>query len=314
MNQIKEDIILGKRGNERLVWVDWAKALAIVMMVLGHGTAPAIIIKYVYAFHMPAFFIISGYLYRPKSFHKVLKSFGIPILVFGFINYLFSFYVNLRAEGDSMLSFKTLLLIPLSFPGFWFIRTLFLARVISGDIIKKKYDLFIPILAVLSILTIICIEIGVINDLPRWLFDLVHSYPFFVIGFLMKKYKYSITQKPFLLIIETLFFLVVPCLFNKFDLGEHQFGPSYFIFMSLSVSSSLLFFNVCSILPQYKIVALLSEGTLVVLGVHRICMRCFYQLYKYLPLEWILSLATVTILSWQLIILCKKKFPILMGK
>lgn len=44
----------------RIEWVDYYKALAIILVVIGHSTG--IMNKYIYQFHVPAFFFISGYL------------------------------------------------------------------------------------------------------------------------------------------------------------------------------------------------------------------------------------------------------------
>ena len=48
---------------ERIAWIDFAKGLVIILMVLGHvvnlGTA---LLKFIFVFHMPFFFIMAGYL------------------------------------------------------------------------------------------------------------------------------------------------------------------------------------------------------------------------------------------------------------
>lgn len=43
---------------KRISWVDAFKGLCIVMMVWGHTGAPGT--AYIYLFHVPAFFILSG--------------------------------------------------------------------------------------------------------------------------------------------------------------------------------------------------------------------------------------------------------------
>ena len=45
---------------ERLVWLDVAKGMAIILMVLGHSGLPSVINNFIFAFHMPFFFIASG--------------------------------------------------------------------------------------------------------------------------------------------------------------------------------------------------------------------------------------------------------------
>lgn len=67
-------------------------------MVLGHNSLPSIEFKLIYAFHMPAFFILSGYLYKPKKWYKTLKCMFIPILFYSFIRFIF-YILNQSLDG-----------------------------------------------------------------------------------------------------------------------------------------------------------------------------------------------------------------------
>jgi fucose 4-O-acetylase-like acetyltransferase len=44
--------------NKRIEWVDIYKGLAIILVLMGHADSP--LNKYIYLFHMAAFFFISG--------------------------------------------------------------------------------------------------------------------------------------------------------------------------------------------------------------------------------------------------------------
>ena len=46
--------------NNRKCWLDIAKGIAIFLMVIGHTSIPSVVSNFVYAFHMPLFFIASG--------------------------------------------------------------------------------------------------------------------------------------------------------------------------------------------------------------------------------------------------------------
>ena len=43
-----------------------AKALCIILMVVGHSGCPAYLHDWIYLFHMPCFFLISGYLLKDR--------------------------------------------------------------------------------------------------------------------------------------------------------------------------------------------------------------------------------------------------------
>lgn len=89
---------ISKREN----WIDWSKAILIWLMVLGHAGLSGVPREFVYAFHMPAFFIISGYLYKPHNCLRTLKSFGIPILFFSAINLSFVL-LKMSMKGESIM-------------------------------------------------------------------------------------------------------------------------------------------------------------------------------------------------------------------
>jgi len=45
----------------RIVWIDIAKGIAIILMVIGHSTIPSWLSSFIWTFHMPLFFIASGW-------------------------------------------------------------------------------------------------------------------------------------------------------------------------------------------------------------------------------------------------------------
>lgn len=45
---------------ERLLWIDLLREIGIILVVVGHTRPP--FTKLIYGFHMPFFFVISGYL------------------------------------------------------------------------------------------------------------------------------------------------------------------------------------------------------------------------------------------------------------
>lgn len=56
---------MSPRENIRLDWIDVFKGLGILCVVVGHVVFP--LSRYIYWFHMPLFFCVSGYLYRPGA-------------------------------------------------------------------------------------------------------------------------------------------------------------------------------------------------------------------------------------------------------
>lgn len=74
--------------NKRIDYFDIAKGIGIILMIVGHmgWNAKSIYIdNFIYAFHMPMFFIISGFFFKPKSnkecLKKILKKLITPYIV-----------------------------------------------------------------------------------------------------------------------------------------------------------------------------------------------------------------------------------------
>lgn len=134
-------------SKQREIWIDNVKVVACVLVVIGHffmSMVTAGILsgsdlyqwarKTIYYFHVPLFFICSGYLYQKrcvvndihswrKNVVKKLLHLGIPYFIFSFITWLlktmFSGSVNTEIGG----LFDTLFLHPTS--PYWYLYALF---------------------------------------------------------------------------------------------------------------------------------------------------------------------------------------------
>lgn len=52
----------------RINWIDFAKGVAIILVVIGHVIPESInLFGFIYAFHMPFFFIMAGYLLNTEK-------------------------------------------------------------------------------------------------------------------------------------------------------------------------------------------------------------------------------------------------------
>lgn len=85
---------------KRIPWIDWSKVIAIYFVILGHFVAKSyttniIFVHWIYSFHMPFFFFISGYLFRIKEerfvdlLKRVFHSLILPYIGLNLISNLF---------------------------------------------------------------------------------------------------------------------------------------------------------------------------------------------------------------------------------
>lgn len=59
--------------NKRIEWIDICKWVGILTMICGHIALLYILDKYIHAWHMPMFFVISGYLYKEYNIGDYFK-------------------------------------------------------------------------------------------------------------------------------------------------------------------------------------------------------------------------------------------------
>ena len=93
--------------NDRFHYIDLAKGIGIILVVWGHTQFPAG--RYIYSFHMPLFFFISGYLFsikRNKIFLNKMIRIAAVLLFYYVSSYLFFFIINyLRNSPFLSISF-----------------------------------------------------------------------------------------------------------------------------------------------------------------------------------------------------------------
>lgn len=147
-------------GKKRDYWVDNVKVVACILVVLGHFFQSMVKAKIIadsslyqwfnttiYYFHVPLFFICSGYLYQKYSrvdskdswFRNVLKkglALGVPYFTFSTITWVlkavFSGSVNDQIGGIG----STLFLHPTS--PYWYLYSLFFIFIITPTFVSKK--------------------------------------------------------------------------------------------------------------------------------------------------------------------------------
>ncbi|AYC28682.1 acyltransferase family protein [Paenisporosarcina cavernae] len=141
--------------NTRLTWVDVTKGLLMILVVIGHypGHLDFPLGKYIYWFHMPAFFLLSGMFFKPilekgktkEAIYKRFMQLIVPYLFFLVMITVIRYGMEIGA-GNTDLSWYLHDLWTLVIGGrfargaygvFWFVTTLFFAYLFF--IVMTKY-------------------------------------------------------------------------------------------------------------------------------------------------------------------------------
>lgn len=263
----------------RISWIDWVKVFLIYLMVVGHALPLEKINQIIYAFHMPAFFFISGFLYHEHSWRKCLKAYGIPVIAFSFLNLVIWCIPKCINHTLDLTCFWERIYVPfvggntknidyiILFPGCWFVLALIINRFLMGDISLfsriRKYSSLI----IVGIILYLMIENVFFPDNPLIkykFYRFLPALPFMLFGYSMRenlvKFKNKIT---FLL----LFCFMILALYNgPCNMLGYEFGKSYLLYFVTAILGTLSIIGISSNLSSCKIIEILSKGTLFIMA------------------------------------------------
>ena len=325
---------------QRLDWVDWAKSLLMFFIILCHsgigidGTTW----KIIFAFNVPGFFFISGYLYRPHAWQRTLKSFGIPILFFSLINLAFILLKVYTSKDHLPMSLICNNILSgywfagemnnfVLFPGIWFIEVLFVCRLLMGDISKisffRQNALFTAIVLISATLLLSYIDLPVQLTSPC-IFRVISCFPFVLLGYYAKEANWVDLKRkgkklPIIIAAGLLYFAVFYQM-GYINIWSNNYGNNYLDFFIYACAASAFLFTFCQILPKSKFAEVTSKGTLLILGIHMIFITVLRHIFNKMGFEaenemicWIISVITL-FLCYFPIRWCMTHAPILIGK
>lgn len=313
-------------SNNRIDYIDYTKVLCITLMVLGHCTWNRTIYQYIYSFHMPAFFIISGILYKARNWHYTLISFLIPVIGVSLVNWLCYYFAGeLNMEGatwqqllagiihfrfDSRFYF---------FAGDWFVWSLLLIRFLFGDIkylsFMRDKRVYIPVAVIVVIYMLL--EPSLIRpdaDFLQYTFErAMPCLPFFCMGLYLRDIQWNPKDCPTPMIVLCLITaIVLPILTGTCDIFYNQYGRSYLLFLINAPLTTILFMYLFSFLSPSPYIKTLSNGTLIIMGTNQMILAILYILltssYR------LLFPFIIMAVSYIPIVYLDKHFPILLGK
>lgn len=141
----------------RKSWLDIAKGITIVLMVLGHTSIPVVVSNFIYNFHMPLFFIASGYVghYEKYTLGEYIKHKFYTIML-PFLSY--SVFVILLQYGLGTMDIIKFMKTGWEGYALWFIPVLYFSSilVVSVYFIKKTIVRYIIIFGGLLIGYCLC--------------------------------------------------------------------------------------------------------------------------------------------------------------
>lgn len=251
-------------------------------MVVGHCLPAPWQGTLIYAFHMPAFFIISGYLFHEHHWWKTVKSFVISVAFFSMINFVIYLIPKLVKGTFSSAHLLEKVLVPfwgpgslpaddyiILFPGVWFIIALLLGRLLMGDLKMMSWVTKYWKQVIIILIVFLTLEPWLIPDNPlrSYKFYLViPSLPFMLLGYGMKD-QFKIDKiKPWMALVGCTVFVAVSLFYGMAEILGCRYGHYYLLFFLNATLGATLLFYVCSKLPQCHIIEIFSKGTILIMA------------------------------------------------
>ena len=279
---------------DRLKDIDIIRGICIIYMVLGHVGLGNSFDHYIHAFHMPIFFIISGFFLKRnintnfiEFLKKILKKYMLPYLIFSLFYYLISCITKIDFIGykQTLLAFFTTNDIFLPIGGaLWFLTSFFFCQLIVY-FVNKYINKDIIFFIVSLVIGIIGVYITKILPFRLWwsISSSLVGVGLISIGYLINKYdllnKIKFEYKNIINIIITIIILVINCFFiMKSSYVNMRVGtyPNCIIFIFNLLMSLTAYINISNILLKTKILDKINNK-LIYIGKNSIIYLCINQ-------------------------------------
>lgn len=313
---------------EKINYIDYSKGIAIFFVIFGHVyCGNNIITTWICSFHVPLFFIISGFLLKlnkNKNIKSVIlkkfKSLMVPYILFSIINILGYYLINgLPYIGLRENIFNTITLFGVG--ALWFLPALFISETLflfeKNNISKNKYKALFYITIVFIIAIFIFVSKGNYNSvIGKLTIVLVRSMValFFInIGYYLYKVINKINFKIYQILILAAISIILSTLNGYVDLWGVQFN-NLPLYVFNSIIGSLLIIAITKKINHSKVLKFLGQNTLIIMATHQLILQAILKssLIKYL--NNIMIIFIILLLEYPLIKIINKYLPFMLGK
>ena len=330
---------------QRINWIDWVKAWCMTVVVFDHTPHDGIpfLLQFLAGTNLASFFFISGYLKKPSvSQRESLKKYAycllIPYLLYNAVFYPYWIGKTYIEQGGMPSITECLKPIIGTFLGqldssfscqlngvTWFLISLFIMHWIT-DLCNRQKNGKVWMFSI-SIIAMFLYGLNKYTHFAPYLpfHGLVRCIPFFFLGNLLHQSGYlkeTCLKKDFLIGISSLALSLILFYWHIKESNILIHITLYFIVCFFSVLAIIHLWR-CADRFKSQIIINISIGTMVIFGLHRMQIGIINYLieiisqipdisYTYLKAT-ILTIGIEMVLI-PIIILCKRFFPILLGK
>lgn len=304
----------------RNLQIDLMKGLCIIFVVLGHSSIP-FFPNFIVLFHMPVFFMISGFLFNPNNsssfksslyyVKKKIKSLWFPFLLWNSIFILlnnFFILTNIYTTNPSITPFaqdylslseiiagiiKSSLFAEDTLLGgtFWFLKLLFIVSILYNTVEyflysffknKEKFRIILQ-----TIISIILLSTGYFMNIKKISFFSIGAvcsvYILIHIGRFLK--HFSSASYPIWLLPLSFLFLLFLSFYGKIDLNHNTYENPFFLLL-VSFSGWLFIYSLAKLISSFsataKYLSIIGKNSLSIMILHFLCFKLVNLLQVYL--------------------------------
>lgn len=293
---------MSSKGITRINWIDNIKFLGIFLVIIGHCIPfESALSKYIYSFHMPLFFFLSGLVFnssKHKNFKEFLskkaKSILIPYFSFSIFAYIFWLLISSKLTKSSIGVNPLQPLIGIFYSNsignwmiydgpLWFLTCLFLVEIQFYFVDKFTKNSIKKLIFVLLMYALIGeADSKFMTFRFPWSFDVsLTSVVFFGCGFIFKVKieqlrEIFINKKNGIIKVLPLLILSMVYLFNThIEMNYNIYGNILYFY--ISALSGIVFYSIIFMLIlDYKIkfINFIGRNTIILLSLHLVFINC----------------------------------------
>lgn len=279
---------------KRIEEFDILKGLGIICVVIGHTQIPKGLHSVIYSFHMPLFFLVSGFFYRPLPVTQYLKKSSnhllIPWLFFAILAFLLFLGMSFVASHKFWHALSnTISQINLAdenckilYRSIWFLPVLFVVSNIHNIVNNFLNNYHLHGLVALSLLALgFWAQVNI--DLPFFIDTILSVYAFYWLGSLIGQKKevihFKSTTALKIVSVLALFILCITSMLTSFDIDYKKniypiFEPLYAVlFVGVIFVTIKMWFG---IKPINRFLVDCGKYSIVILGLHRLFQDLSY--------------------------------------
>lgn len=291
--------------------LDIAKAICIICMVIGHSGCPDYLYRFIYLFHMPCFFFISGWLLKDKYLTDIKKGllnkvrgsyfpfvkWSLLFLVFHNVFVRLHIYDANTSYTLSEFGGKILRIVAMSggeqlLGGYWFLISLFWASVVvlvfffllkrAGKLTQRSI-----LMGISFILVVAALE----NLFPIRLPDQFREQTLLAIAFYASGYYFHQFNIDIRRLWQILFLLVPAIVAIFIGMSMQEKGSSVILYFGIALMGSIGIISASNLLSKYRVhraLTYIGDKTLYILTFHFLSFKLLSLLYihcKGLPID-----------------------------